>query len=88
MEQLGEAYQITLRLGQLEGICAVGWDLGRLHCNAGALAEGRLVLERTLAGFRQLRLDAMVQKVQDYLEALPPTPPEPDSEDQTPDPVP
>jgi tetratricopeptide (TPR) repeat protein len=75
VERLGEAYQITLRLGQLDGTCAVGWDLGRLLCSTGALAEGRLVLEHSLAGLRRLRRDAMAQEVQDYLEALPPSPP-------------
>ena len=71
-ERLLQSYQINLGLRRLDGICFVGWDLGRLLCAGGMLTEGRVVLERSLAGFRQLRQDAMAQRVEAFLATLPP----------------
>jgi tetratricopeptide (TPR) repeat protein len=53
-EHLTKSYEILLRLGRLDGICAVGLDLGQLLCAAGQPDEGRKILTRSRDGFAKL----------------------------------
>lgn len=53
-DNLARSYKINLELERLDGISAVGLDLGQLLCGAGHPEEGIKVLERSRKGFEQL----------------------------------
>lgn len=53
-DRLTRAHALHLKLGHIEGACWVGFDLGRLLCDAGHPDQGLPLLERSRAGFEQL----------------------------------
>jgi tetratricopeptide (TPR) repeat protein len=67
---LATSYSINLQLGRLDGICIVGWDLGRLLASAGHKEEAREILLRSRDGFIKLGQTDMAQMVQQVLDEL------------------
>ena len=52
--RLVEAYRIVQEINALDGICAIGMDLGQLLCMAGHAEQGLAVLERSRQGFERM----------------------------------
>lgn len=51
---LATSYDIFVKIGRLEGICAVGFAFGQLLCAAGHREEGLAILTRPRDGFLKL----------------------------------
>ncbi|MBL9126095.1 MAG: hypothetical protein JNL97_00540 [Verrucomicrobiales bacterium] len=69
-DHLAESYGILQRLGRLDGICVVGWDLGRLLCMAGQKEQGIGVLMRSRDGFVRLGQVPMAKQVEEWIRRM------------------
>jgi hypothetical protein len=67
-EHLTRSYGLNWKLGRLDGICMVGFDLGRLLLSAGHKAEATEVLTRSRDGFARLGQHRLAQQVQALLD--------------------
>lgn len=67
---LTESYQLNLKLGLLDGICAVGQDLGQFLIARGQREEGIEVLTRSRDGFLKLGKTRPAQQTQALLDRL------------------
>jgi tetratricopeptide (TPR) repeat protein len=69
-EALAASYGIFLRIGRLDGICAVGGALGRVLAMAGQHDEARAVLTRSRDGYQRLGRDREVAFIEDLLRRI------------------
>ena len=67
---LGESYAILLKLGRLDGICAVGLDLGQLLCAQGEAEKGMEILTRSRDGFRKLGWQEHAERAEKLIQSL------------------
>jgi tetratricopeptide (TPR) repeat protein len=63
VDALTESYSILLKIGRLDGICAVGLALGQALAMAGEHDRARAILQRSLDGFRRLGESAHAQEI-------------------------
>jgi hypothetical protein len=63
LKRLTTSYEIILKLGRLDGICYVGFDLGVLLCMEGQKEQGIAILRRSEEGFIQLGQKKLTQRV-------------------------
>ena len=59
-----------MKIGRLDGICAVGLDLGRLLCAAGRREEGLQMLARSRDGFLKLGQADRARQTQELMDAI------------------
>jgi tetratricopeptide (TPR) repeat protein len=67
---LMDGYNVFLRIGRLDAICAVGWALGEALAMGGQRDVARQYLQRSIDGFHKLGRAADAGQVEGLLQQL------------------
>lgn len=59
-----------MKLGRLDGICFVGYDLGRILCGGGHKDEGLKILKHSRDGFIQLGQQKLAEHIKQLIEDI------------------
>jgi tetratricopeptide (TPR) repeat protein len=69
-DHLTKAYGMLMQIGRLDGIAAVGVDLGQLLCAFGHRKEGLEILRRSEAGFGKLGQEGLAAQVRQRIAQI------------------
>ena len=62
-----ESYQIALKLGDLQGIVYVGFELGKLLCEVGDTETGLTILARSQQGAEKMGLTEKTAQITELI---------------------